>query len=51
MDIVPKLAFQRWDTAPTCTRYQLLVQEAARIRWENSSLNKQLKHAELTLMF
>ena len=42
--------FKALDTAPTCTRYQLL-QEAARIRWENPSLNKQLNHAELTLMF
>ena len=41
--------FSVLDTAPN--QYQLLLKEAAHISWENPSLNKQLKHAELTLMF
>ena len=30
-------------------RLQLILKEAVHIRWENSTLNKQLKHADLTL--
>ena len=37
------------DTAPN--RYQLLLNEPAHMRWENPSLKKHLKHAELTLIF
>ena len=39
--------FSVFDTAPN--RFQLLLKEAAHIRWGNPSLNRQLKHAELTL--
>ena len=31
--------------------FQLKLKEAAHIRWTNPSLNRQLKHAELTLSF
>jgi len=32
-------------------KLQLKLKEAAHIRWTNPSLNRQLKHAELTLSF
>ena len=38
--------FSILDTAPN--RFQLKLKEAAHIRWTNPSLNRQLKHAELT---
>ena len=41
--------FSILDTAPN--RFQLKLKEAAHIRWTNPSLNRQLKHAELTLSF
>lgn len=31
--------------------YQLLLKEAAYIWWENATLNKQLKNAELAFLF
>ena len=40
--------FSILDTAPN--RFQLKI-EAAHIRWTKPSLNRQLKHAELTLSF
>ena len=37
--------------ATATNRFQLKLKEAAHIRWTNPSLNRQLKHAELTLSF
>lgn len=48
--VSPRPSFQCWtDRAPN--HYQLLLKEAAHIRWEIPSPNKQLKHAELIPMF
>ena len=37
------------DCAPN--KLQLMLKEAMHIKWENPTLNKQLKHADLTLSF
>ena len=47
--VCPESCFSILDTAPNC--FQLLLKEAVHICWENPSLNRQLKHAELTLSF
>ena len=39
--------FSILDTAPNC--FHLMLKEAAHIRWKNHILNRQLRHAELTL--
>jgi len=44
-----KNCFSIVDSAPN--RLQLIFKEAVRIRWENPPLNKQLKHADLTILF
>ena len=49
IDSVLTAASSILDTAPN--RFQLLLKEAAHVRWQNPSLNRQLKHAELTLSF
>ena len=47
--VCSKRCFSVLDSAPN--RLQLILKEAARICWENPTLNKQLKHADLTLPF
>ena len=37
------------DCAPN--KLQIMLKEAMHIKWENPTLNKQLKHADLTLSF
>jgi len=44
-----KNCFSIVDSAPNTL--QLILKEAVHIRWENPTLNKQLKHADLTLSF
>ena len=44
-----KNCFSIVDYAPN--RLQLMLKEAMHIKWENPTLNKQLKHADLTLSF
>jgi len=44
-----KICFSIVDCAPN--KLQLLLKEAMHIKWENPTLNKQLKHADLTLSF
>ena len=48
-DSVQIVLFSILDIAPD--RLQLNLKEAAHIRWTNPTLNRQLKHAELTLSF
>ena len=44
-----KNCFSIVDCAPN--KLQLMLKEAIHIKWENPALNKQLKHADLTLSF
>ena len=44
-----KNCFSIVDCAPN--KLQLMLKEAMHIKWENPTLNKQLKHADLTLSF
>jgi len=44
-----KNCFSIVDCAPN--KLQLMLNEAIHIKWENPTLNKQLKHADLTLSF
>ena len=44
-----KSCFSIVDCAPN--KLQLMLKEAMHIKWENPTLNKQLKHADLTLSF
>ena len=44
-----KNCFSIVDCAPN--KLQLMLKEAMQIKWENPTLNKQLKHADLTLSF
>ena len=44
-----KNCFSIVDCAPN--KLQLMLKEAMHIKWENFTLNKQLKHADLTLSF
>ena len=47
--LADKNCFSIVDYAPN--RLQLMLKEAMHIKWENPTLNKQLKHADLTLSF
>ena len=47
--LTDKTSFSIVDCAPN--KLQLLLKEAMPIKWENPTLNKQLKHADLTLSF
>ena len=44
-----KNCFSIMDCAPN--KLQLMLKEAMHIKWQNPTLNKQLKHADLTLLF
>ena len=44
-----KNCFSIVDCAPN--KLQLMLKEAMHIKWENPTLNKQPKHADLTLLF
>ena len=47
--LADKTCFSFVDCAPN--KLQLLLKEAMHIKWENPTLNKQLKHADLSLSF
>ena len=47
--LADKNCFSIVDCAPN--KLQLMLKEAMHIKWENPTLNKQLKHADLTLSF
>ena len=47
--LADKTCFSIVDCAPN--KLQLLLKEAMHIKWENPTLNKQLKHADLSLSF
>ena len=46
--LVNKTCFSIVDCAPN--KLQLMLKEAMHIKWENPTLNKHLKHADLTLV-
>ena len=39
------------DCAPNKLQLMRMLEEAMHMKWENPTLNKQLKHADLTLLF